>query len=67
MFVTLVSLHFVGFGPFGEHTVNASWVAVQVQWLNFYDLHGNFEVLISYSHVFLKTLIYKSSKVNCTL
>lgn len=24
---------FLGFGPFGEHTVNASWIAVQVIWI----------------------------------
>ena len=26
----LLFLFFSGFGPFGEHTVNASWIAVQV-------------------------------------
>lgn len=26
----LLLLFFPGFGPFGEHTVNASWIAVQV-------------------------------------
>lgn len=46
-------LRVAGFGPFGEHTVNASWVAVQVQYFSFLSVSGHAN-LIGYSIYWLR-------------